>query len=61
MPLPHKIALSIIVLIVGGMVAWSEFSNDQATLGWIVIVIMAIMIFGQWVFPEAGKTSKRKR
>jgi len=55
MPLPHKIALSIIVLLVGTLVAWSEFSGGETWLGWIVLVIMAIMIFGQWVFPEAAK------
>jgi len=60
MPTQYKIALSVIVLLVGGFVAWSEFSNGQASLGWIVIVIMAIMVLGQWVFPEAGKTSRRK-
>jgi hypothetical protein len=54
MPLPYKIILSLIVLIVGGAVAWSEFGGDQAYLGWIVIAIMSVMILGQWVFPEAG-------
>lgn len=60
MPLPNKIALSIIVLLVGGLVAWSEFSGGQTYLGWIVIAIMAIMVFGQWVFPEAGKNVNLK-
>lgn len=54
MPLTYKIILSAIVLLVGGAVAWSEFAAGQAYLGWVVIVIMAVMILGQWVFPEAG-------
>jgi len=60
MPLPHKIVLSIIVLLVGSIVAWSEFSRGQAYLGWVVVAIMAIMVFGQWVFPEAGKNINLK-
>lgn len=54
MPLTYKIILSVIVLLVGSAVAWSEFSSGQAYLGWVVITIMAVMILGQWVFPEAG-------
>lgn len=54
MPLPYKIVLTLIVLLVGGTVAWSEFSGQQDYLGWIVIATMAVMILGQWVFPEAG-------
>lgn len=54
MPLPYKIILSMIVLIVGGLVAWSEFGGSRPFLGWVVIAIMAVMILGQWVFPEAG-------
>ena len=54
MPLPYKIILSIIVLLVGGVVAYFEFSGGQAYLGWVVVAIMAVMVLGQWVFPEAG-------
>jgi|GEM_PF-3199959 len=60
MPLPHKIALTVIVLLVGSIVAWSEFSRGQDYLGWVVVVIMAIMVFGQWIFPEAAKNISLK-
>lgn len=61
MPLPYKIALSVIVVLVAGLVAWSEFSGpaSSAYLGWIVIAIAGVMVFGLWVFPEAGG-GKRK-
>lgn len=54
MPLPYKIILSIIVLLVGSAVAAWEFAGAQPGLGWIVVAIMAIMGLGLWVFPEAG-------
>lgn len=61
MPLPYKIILSIIVLLIGSLVAWSEFSGSQPYLGWVVIAIMVVMVLGQWVFPEAGggKTARK--
>ncbi|MGB7301810.1 MAG: hypothetical protein WBD34_21005 [Burkholderiaceae bacterium] len=54
MPLTYKIILTTIVLLVGGAVAWFEFTGGQAILGWVVIAMMAVMVLGQWVFPEAG-------
>lgn len=54
MPMPYKIALSIIVLVLGSLVAGWEFAGEKAYLGWIVAVIMAVMLLGLWVFPEAG-------
>ena len=54
MPLTYKIVLSIIVLLIGGAVASAEFTGNQPYLGWIVVAIMAVMVLGQWVFPEAG-------
>jgi len=66
MPMPYKIALSIIVIVLGGLVAAWEFAGDQAYLGWVVAAIMAVMLLGLWVFPEAGggkpasSTSKRE-
>jgi uncharacterized membrane protein len=54
MPLPYKIILSIIVLLLGSIVAFAEFSGDQPYLGWVVVAITAVMVLGQWVFPEAG-------
>lgn len=60
MPLQYKIILSLIVLVVGGAVAWSEFNGDQAYLGWIVLLIMAVMVLGQWVFPEAGAKGQKR-
>jgi len=60
MPLPHKIVLTIVVLLIGGLVAASEFGGEQPYLGWVVIAIMAVMVLGQWVFPEAGGGKPRK-
>ena len=54
MPMPYKIALSIIVLVLGGAVAAWEFAGSQAYLGWVVAAIVAVMLLGLWVFPEAG-------
>jgi len=54
MPMPYKFALSIIVLVLGGAVAAWEFAGSQAYLGWVVAAIMAVMLLGLWVFPEAG-------
>ncbi|MFK7966013.1 MAG: hypothetical protein AB8C46_18790 [Burkholderiaceae bacterium] len=52
--MPYKIALSLIVLVLGGAVAAWEFFGSQAYLGWVVAAIMAVMLLGLWVFPEAG-------
>ena len=54
MPLPYKILLSIVVVLVAGVVAWAEFTGPAAHLGWVVVAIAAVMVFGLWVFPEAG-------
>lgn len=54
MPLPYKIILSLIVLLIGGLVARAEFTGNQPYLGWVVVAMMAVMVLGQWVFPEAG-------
>lgn len=54
MPLPQKILLTLIVLIVGALVAASEFSSHSASLGWVVVANIAVMTLGLWVFPEAG-------
>ena len=54
MPLPNKIVLTLIVLILGALIAASEFSGESPALGWVVIAIIAVMTFGLWVFPEAG-------
>ena len=54
MPLPHKIVLTLIVLIVGALIAASEFSGQSANLGWIVVANVAVMTLGLWIFPEAG-------
>ncbi len=54
MPKHLKIGLSLTVLILGGIIAAWEFSGTQSWLGWIITAIVAIMIFGLWVFPEAG-------
>lgn len=54
MPLPNKIILTLIVLIIGGLIAASEFSGHAPTLGWVVVANVAVMTLGLWVFPEAG-------
>ena len=54
MPLPNKIVLTLIVLLIGGLIAASEFSGHSSTLGWVVVANVAVMTFGLWVFPEAG-------
>ena len=54
MPLPQKILLTLIVLIIGALIAVSEFSGHSASLGWVVVANVAVMTLGLWVFPEAG-------
>jgi hypothetical protein len=54
MPLPHKIVLTLIVLIVGALIAAREFAAESAGLGWMIIANVAVMTLGLWVFPEAG-------
>ena len=54
MPLPHKIVLTLIVLMVGAFIAVSEFSGHSTTLGWVVVANVTVMTLGLWVFPEAG-------
>ena len=54
MPLPYKIALSLIVALLAGLIAWLEMNGPQPRLAMIVGGIAAFMLFGLWVFPEAG-------
>lgn len=54
MPLPYKIALSLIVVLLAGLVGWLELQGPQPQLATIVGAIAAVMLFGLWVFPEAG-------
>lgn len=54
MPMPYKIVLTLVVLLVGGLVAAAEFAGSRPSLGWVVVANMAVMVLGLWVFPEAG-------
>jgi hypothetical protein len=54
MPLPYKIALSLIVVALAGLIGWLELQGTQPQLAIIVGAIAAVMLFGLWVFPEAG-------
>jgi hypothetical protein len=54
MPLPYKIALSVIVAVLAGLIAWLELHGPQPHLAKVVGGIAAIMLLGLWVFPEAG-------
>jgi hypothetical protein len=54
MPLPYKILLSLIVVALAGLIGWLEWQGMQPQLAPIVGAIAAIMLFGLWVFPEAG-------
>ncbi len=54
MPFKIKVALSLLVILVAAIIAWSEFTGPQSELGYIVLAIGAIMLLGLWVFPEAG-------
>jgi hypothetical protein len=54
MPLQTKILLSVIVVALSGLLAWYENLGPQPHLIWVVATIAMIMIFGLWVFPEAG-------
>lgn len=63
MPLPYKIALSLIVVVLAGLVGWLELQGTQPHLATIVGAIAAVMLFGLWIFPEAsgGKPDTSKR
>lgn len=62
MPLPYKILLSIVVVLLAGLIAWLEAGGAQPELAWIVGGIAAVMLFGLWVFPEAaGGKPERSR
>ena len=54
MPLPYKLALSLIVIILAALVGWLELQGAQPHLAAVVAAIAAAMLFGLWVFPEAG-------
>ena len=54
MPLPYKILLSLIVVALSALIGWTEHEGAQPQLAWIVAAIAGVMIFGLWVFPEAG-------
>jgi hypothetical protein len=54
MPLSIKILLSITVALLAGFLAWYETLGSQPHLVWVIAAIAMIMVFGLWVFPEAG-------
>jgi hypothetical protein len=54
MPLPYKIALSLIVVLLAGLIGWLELQGAQPHLARLIGAIAAVMLFGLWVFPEAG-------
>ncbi|MEQ8652762.1 MAG: hypothetical protein RIC87_09895 [Kiloniellales bacterium] len=54
MPTNIKIGLSLVVVIVAGIIAWSDFAGPDGALGYIIVAIAAVMLLGLWVFPEAG-------
>lgn len=54
MPLPFKLLLSGVVIVLAGLIAWLERGGEQPYLAWIVAAIGLVMVLGLWVFPEAG-------
>lgn len=54
MPRSIKIMLSITVAALSGLLAWYETLGSQPHLAWVIAAIAMIMVFGLWVFPEAG-------
>lgn len=61
MPLPYKIALSLIVVMLAGLFGWLELQGTQPYLAAVVGAIAAVMLFGLWVFPEAGGGKPERR
>ncbi len=61
MPTNIKIGLSLLVILIAGIIAWSEFVGPQSSLGYIIVAIAAIMLFGLWCFPEAGGGKAEKK
>jgi len=62
MPLPYKILLSLVVIVLSGLIAWLEAGGPRPDLAWVVAAIAVVMLLGLWVFPEAGggKASRPK-
>lgn len=54
MPRRYKIALSLIVAVLAGLLAWLESQGARPSLAALPAAIAAVMLFGLWVFPEAG-------
>ena len=49
------------MVLAAAAIAWTDFTGPRPDLGYIVVVIAAVMLFGLWVFPEAGGGNPTKR
>ncbi len=59
MPNDVKAALSVIVLIVAGVLAFWRGSPIRPDFSIFVVIVAVLMVAAMWVFPEAtGKKTK---
>ena len=61
MPTDVKAGVSVVVLIVGAILAWWHGSPIRPDYAIAVIATAIFMVIAMWIFPEAGvKKSKAK-
>lgn len=55
MPVPLKLALSVIVAIVAAVMFYLEMDRGAVDVAWVSAGLGAFMIFALWLFPETRR------
>ena len=55
MPVPIKILLSLLVLVVAAVMVVVEYRDGAVDVAWVAGFLGVFMVFAVWLFPETRK------
>lgn len=61
MPATIKLAISVLVALVGIGAYYVEAEIGHASAAWVALALAALMIVAMWIFPEAGTKQDASR
>lgn len=61
MPVPYKILISVLALIVSAAVFWFDTrAGETGLVRWVALALGPLAVLGIWIFPEAKAREIRR-